>query len=68
MYEEGESDTPTLILDVNLGDKTDRITLFKGDENNLQEVADVFAKKHELDDESKEKLLELLEVELKNIL
>lgn len=63
-----ESDRPTLILDVNLGDKTDRITLFKEDENNLQEVVNAFAKKHELDNENKEKLLDLLEVELKNIL
>ena len=53
---------------MNLGDKTDRITLYKEDEDHLQEVAEEFAKKHDLDDESKEKLLELLEVELNNVL
>jgi len=38
-----------LILDVNLGDKTDRITLYREDEDKLEEVAEEFARKHDLD-------------------
>lgn len=30
---------PTLILDVNLGEKSDRIVLYRGDENRLDQVA-----------------------------
>lgn len=63
-----EEEAPTLILDVNLGDKTDRITLYREDEDKLEDVAEEFARKHDLDEESKEKLLQLLEVELNNVL
>jgi hypothetical protein len=50
------------MLDVNLGDKTDRIVLYRGDQDHLHEVAEEFARKHNLDEENKEQLLELLEV------
>jgi hypothetical protein len=66
--DENDNPTPTLILDVNLGDKTDRITLYTGDQEHLHEVAEEFARKHNLDEENKEQLLELLEVELNNVL
>jgi hypothetical protein len=66
--EDNDTSTPTLILDVNLGDKTDRITLYRGDQEHLHEVAEEFARKHNLDEENKEQLLELLEVELNNVL
>ena len=56
------------MLDVNLGDKTDRIVLYRGDQDHLHEVAEEFARKHNLDEENKEQLLELLEVELNNVL
>ena len=66
--DDNENATPTLILDVNLGDKTDRITLYRGDQEHLHEVAEEFARRHNLDEENKEQLLELLEVELNNVL
>ena len=34
-----EERVPTLILDVNLGEKVDRIILYRGDEDRLDEVA-----------------------------
>ena len=34
-----EEKVPTLILDVNLGEKVDRIVLYPGDEERLEEVA-----------------------------
>lgn len=46
-----EDAAPTLLLDVNLGDRMDRITLYKGDENRLDEVAREFATKHGLEGE-----------------
>lgn len=39
MNEQEVENNPTLILDVNLGDKTDRIALYREDEDNLAGVA-----------------------------
>lgn len=50
-----------LILDVNLGDKTERLVIYKGDEGKLDEVAHEFVLKHELQEEEEETLLKLLE-------
>jgi hypothetical protein len=47
---------PTLLLDVNLGEKMDRITLWPGDEERVEEVAAEFARKHGLDAENEQKL------------
>ena len=59
---------PSLILDVNLGEQVDRIVLYKGDENRLAEVAQEFAEKHGIDEDSEIKLLEMLKMEMENIL
>lgn len=53
-----------LLLDVNLGEKTDRITLYQGDESRLQEVAKQFAMRHNLDSENQQKLCQLLKIQL----
>ena len=53
---------------MNLGEKMDRIVLYKGDEDRLGEVAKQFALKHGIDEESEMKLLEMLETEMENIL
>ena len=37
--EEKNEETPILLLDVNLGSKVERLTLYSGDENCLEEVA-----------------------------
>lgn len=50
MNEQEVENNPTLILDVNLGDKTDRIALYREDEDNLAGVAEEFARKHNLDE------------------
>lgn len=55
---------PTLLLDVNLGEKMDRITLWPGDEERVEEVAAEFARKHGLDAENEQKLSEMLRLEL----
>jgi hypothetical protein len=34
-----EESTPILLLDVNLGDRMERLTLYSGDEDHLQEVS-----------------------------
>lgn len=44
------------------------MTLFSGDEERLEEVAKEFAILHELDDESYDKLVELLQMEVENML
>jgi hypothetical protein len=49
-------EAPTLLLDVNLGEKMDRITLYPGDEGRLEEIAGEFAARHGLDEENREKL------------
>lgn len=49
-------EAPTLLLDVNLGEKMDRITLYPGDEHRLEEIAGEFAARHGLDEENREKL------------
>ena len=54
-------ETPILLLDVNLGDRVERLTLNSGDEDRLEEVAKSFAEAHGLDGESESKLIELLE-------
>jgi len=49
------------LLDVNLGNRVERLTLYSGDEERLEEVAQQFAKIHDLDGESESKLVELLQ-------
>ena len=42
--------------------------MYRGDEDRLSEVAEIFGEKHELDEESIEKLLAMLQTELENVL
>ena len=41
--EEKNEETPILLLDVNLGSKVERLTLYSGDEDCLEEVARQFS-------------------------
>lgn len=59
---------PFLMLDVNLGEDTDKIMLYHGDEERLDEIAREFVKRHGLDSSNEEKLLELLEGECEALL
>ena len=54
-------ETPILLLDVNLGSKVERLTLYNGDEERLEVVAKEFSKKYGLDHQSESKLIELLQ-------
>lgn len=56
-FSEKEEETPILLLDVNLGCRVERLTLYSGDEDRLEEVAKQFSKLHELDVESESKLV-----------
>ena len=60
--------SPILLLDVNLGNRVERLTLYSGDEECLEAVAHDFAVRHDLDEESEGKLVELLQVEMESIL
>ena len=66
--EEKNEETPILLLDVNLGSKVERLTLYSGDEDCLEEVARQFSQKHGLDAQSQSKLIELLQEEVENML
>lgn len=61
---EQKEETPILLLDVNLGNRVERLTLYSGDEERLEEVAQQFAKIHDLDGESESKLVELLQQQI----
>ena len=54
--------SPILLLDVNLGNRVERLTLYSGDEQCLEAVAHDFATMHDLDEQSEGKLVELLQV------
>ena len=46
----------------------DRIVLYSGDEHKIEQITDSFAKTHSLDEQSKQKLFELVKLELGNVL
>jgi hypothetical protein len=60
--------TPTLILDVSLGETVDRIVLYRGDEDKLKLIAKDFVAKNNLDEESRNKLEAMLKTELDHVL
>lgn len=51
-FTQAAEDTPILLLDVNLGNKVERLTLYSGDQNHLESVAKDFAIKHGLDEDN----------------
>ena len=51
-----------------MGNRVERLTLYSGDEERLEQVAKNFATVHELDQESELKLVELLQLEVENML
>lgn len=51
-----------------MGNRVERLTLYSGDEERLEQVAKKFAIVHELDQESELKLVELLQLEVENML
>ena len=60
-------ETPLLFIDINLGEeKPERIIVYEGDSAN--ELATEFCTKHGLDDETREKLEEQLNLQIKNVL
>lgn len=64
---EEEEQQPLLFVDINLGgDEQERIVVFEGD--TAPELARVFCEEHNLDEETREKLEELLEQQMAGIL
>ena len=64
---ESEDRIPLLYLDVNLGsDGVSRVVIFEGDDP--KEIALKFGKKHRLSDSKIEKLLKVIEDQLRNVL
>lgn len=60
MTKNGEETTPLLFVDVNLGgENSERIIVFEGD--TAKDLAQRFCDEHNLDDETQEKLEDLLE-------
>lgn len=59
--------TPLLFVDVNLGgDAAERIVVFEGD--TAQQLAKRFCDEHNLDDETQQKLEDLLESQISSVL
>lgn len=59
--------TPLLFVDVNLGgDNSERIVVFEGD--TAQDLAKRFCEEHQLDDDTQEKLEELLQSQISSVL
>jgi hypothetical protein len=58
--EEDDGQQPLLFVDINLGgDEQERIVVYEGD--TAQNLATIFCQEHNLDEETQEKLEELLE-------
>ena len=65
--EESEEDNPLLFVDVNLGpDRSERIVVYDGD--TAEGLADDFARKHNLNQNMKIKLIQLLQNEISGLL
>ena len=50
------------MIDINMGEYTDQIELYGGDEKKIGAIVDEFCADHDLDEESKEQLLQLVEI------
>ena len=62
-----EAETPLLFIDINLGeDQPERIIVYEGDQAEV--LAKNFCEKHGLDDDTREKLEEQLNMQIKNVL
>ena len=60
-------ETPLLFIDINLGEeKPERIIVYEGD--SATQLAQEFCKKHGLDEDTREKLEEQLNLQIKNVL
>ena len=57
-----DSSEPFLVIDINMGEYTDQIELYGGDEKKIGAIVDEFCADHDLDEESKEQLLQLVEI------
>ena len=65
--EEEEEEIPILFLDVNFGNgEITRIVMYEND--TPQELADAFCKEHNLDEQKRDKLIEIIEKHLHNML